>query len=155
MVHVTPRQLGDVDQAVDAVEVDEGAEVDDVGDLTVDEVAHVQLSRICSRTLLALLFEHGAAAENDVVAEAVELDDAALEGLAEELVELGDPADVDQRSGQEAAHAQVEDETALDHFDDIARDRGAVSAASSMRCQAFRNGHVCGRGSTGRRRPLW
>src|SRR4051794_25047697 len=33
VVDVRPRQLGDVDQAVDAVEVDEGAEVDDVRDL--------------------------------------------------------------------------------------------------------------------------
>ena len=32
MVHMRPRQLGDVDQAVDAVEVDEAAEVDDVRD---------------------------------------------------------------------------------------------------------------------------
>ena len=45
--------------------------------------------------------------------------------LAQELVEFGHPADVDQGGGQEAAHAQVEDETALDHFDDVARDRGA------------------------------
>ena len=45
--------------------------------------------------------------------------------LAQELVQIGHPADVDQRGGQEAAHAQVEDETALDHFDDRALDRGA------------------------------
>ena len=33
---VAPGELGDVDQAVDAVEVDERAEVDDVRDLAVD-----------------------------------------------------------------------------------------------------------------------
>ncbi len=32
MVHMAPGQLGDVDEAVDAVQVDEGAEVHDVGD---------------------------------------------------------------------------------------------------------------------------
>ena len=46
-------------------------------------------------------------------------------GLAQELVQLGHSTDVDQGGRQEAAHAQVEDETALDHFDDIARDRSA------------------------------
>jgi hypothetical protein len=39
VVDVRPGKLGDVDQAVDAVEVDEGAEVDDVRDLALDDVA--------------------------------------------------------------------------------------------------------------------
>ena len=37
MVDVAPGELGDVDQAVDPVEVDEGAEVDDVRDLALDD----------------------------------------------------------------------------------------------------------------------
>ena len=56
--------------------------------------------------LLALLLEHRAAREHDVVARAVELDHLALDLLAQELVEVLDPADVDQRGGQEAAHAR-------------------------------------------------
>ena len=43
MVDVRPRELGDVDQAVHAVEVDERAEVDDVRDLALDDVARLQL----------------------------------------------------------------------------------------------------------------
>ena len=39
MVHVAPRKLGDVDEAVHPVEVDERAEVDDVGDRALDDVA--------------------------------------------------------------------------------------------------------------------
>ena len=42
VVDVRPRQLGDVDQAVDAVEVDERTEVDDVRDLALDDVAGLQ-----------------------------------------------------------------------------------------------------------------
>ena len=42
VVHVAPRELRDVDQAVDAVEVDEGAEVDDVRDLALDLDARAQ-----------------------------------------------------------------------------------------------------------------
>ncbi len=90
-----------------------------------DQVAHVHAVEDLLARAAALFFQHGAAAEHHVVAEAVELDDPALEGLAQELVQVGHPADVDQRGGQEAAHAQVEDETTLDHFDDVARDRGA------------------------------
>ena len=72
--------------------------------------------------LLALLLEDGAAREDDVVARAVELDDLALDRLAEELVEVLDAADVDQRGGQEAAHAEVDDQAALDDLDDGALD---------------------------------
>ena len=43
--------------------------------------------------------------------------------LAEELVEILDAPDVDQRRGQEAAHAEVEDQAALDDLDHPAVDR--------------------------------
>src|SRR5204862_6632678 len=72
--------------------------------------------------LAALLLEHGAAREHDVVARPVELDDLALERLPEELVEVGDAADVDERGGQEAAHPEVDDQAALDDLDDAAGD---------------------------------
>jgi hypothetical protein len=57
-----------VDQAVHAVEVDEGAEVDDVRDLAVDDVARVEPVKDRLAHLLALVLEHGAAREHDVVA---------------------------------------------------------------------------------------
>src|ERR1700754_1191362 len=125
MVDVAPGKLGDVDQAVDAVEIDEGAEVDDVGDLAFDHLAGLEPAEDLLADLLALLLEHRAAREDDVVAAAVELDDFALERLGHELVQVVDAADVDQRGGQEAAHPEVEDETALDDLDDAAFDRFA------------------------------
>src|SRR2546423_14946543 len=100
MVHVTPGKLGDVDQPVDALEVHEGAEVDDVGDLALDDLAGLEPAEDLLADLLALLLEHGAAREDNVVAGAVELDHLALELLAHELVEVLDAADVDQRRGQ-------------------------------------------------------
>ena len=42
---------------------------------------------------------------------------------AHELVEVLDAADVDQRRRQEAAHAEVEDQAALDDLDHLALDR--------------------------------
>ena len=122
MVDVRPRQLGDVDQAVDAVEVDERAEVDDVGDRALDDLAGLQPVEDALAVLLALLLEHRATGEHDVVAGAVELDHLALDRLAHVLVEVRDAADVDQRRGQEAAHAEVDDQAALDDLDDRALD---------------------------------
>ena len=126
MVDVAPRQLGDVDEAVHPVEVDEGAEVDDVRDRALDDVARVELVEDRLAHLLALVLEDGAAREHDVVARAVELDHLAAELLAEVLVEVLHAADVDERRGQEPAHAEVEDEAALDDLDDAAGDRLAL-----------------------------
>src|SRR4029453_8890603 len=125
-----PAELGDVDQPVHAVEVDERAEVDDVRDLPLDDVARAQAVEDRLPHLLALVLEDGAAREDDVVARAVELDDLAAELLAEELVEVLDAPDVDERGRKEPAYAEVEDETALDDFDDLARDRLAGLCSS-------------------------
>src|SRR3954452_19547526 len=122
MVDVRPRELGDVNEAVHAVEVDERAEVDDVRDLPLDDVARVELVEDALALVLPLLLEDRAAREDDVVARAVELDHLRAQLLAEELVEVLDAPDVDQRRGQEPAYAEVEDQAALDDLDDAAVD---------------------------------
>src|SRR4051795_9931061 len=123
VVDVRPRELGDVDEAVDAVEVDEGAEVDDVRDLALDDEPRLEALEDRLALLLALLLEDRATAQDDVVARAVELDDLRLDRRAEVLVQVRDAADVHQRGGQEAPHAEVDDEAALDHLDHGADDR--------------------------------
>src|SRR5204863_7897838 len=137
VVHVRPRELGDVDQAVDAVEVDERAEVDDVGDLALDDQARLEPLQDRLALLLALLLQHRAAREHDVVARAVELDDLALDLLAEVVVQVRHTPDVDQGGGQEPAHAEVDDKPALDDLDDLALDRlarlrGCLDAAPRL-----------------------
>ena len=76
-----------MDQPVHAVEVDERAEVDDVGDLAVDDVAGVEPVEDRLAHLLALVLEHRAAREHDVVPGAVELDHLAAKLLAQEETE--------------------------------------------------------------------
>src|SRR5262249_22754262 len=88
VVDVRPRKLGDVNQSVHAVEVDEGAEVDDVRDLPLDDVAGVELVEDALALVLALLLEHRAARQDDVVARAVELDHLAAKLLTEKLVQI-------------------------------------------------------------------
>ena len=106
VVDVAPRELGDVDQAVHPVEVDEGAEVDDVRDRAVDHVARVEPVENLLALLLALVLEDGATGEHDVVARAVELDHLAAKLGRHELVQILDAADVDERGRQEAADAR-------------------------------------------------
>ena len=115
-----------MDQPVHPVEVDERAEVDDVRDLALDHVARSEPVEDRLAHLLALVLEDGAAREHDVVPRAVELDHLAAQLLGEELVEVLHTADVDQRGRQEAAHAEVEDQAALDHLDHPAGHRLAA-----------------------------
>src|ERR1044072_8340957 len=65
MVDVAPRELGDVDQPVHPVQVDEGAEVDDVRDRAVDDVARVEPVENLLALVLALVLAGGAAGGGD------------------------------------------------------------------------------------------
>src|SRR5206468_7856169 len=100
----------------------------DVGDRALHDHARLQAVEDLLALLLALLLEHRAAREDDVVAGAVELDDLALDLRAQVLVEVRDAPDVDERGGQEAAHPEVDDQAALDDLDD-----GALDGASALR----------------------
>ena len=80
--------------------------------------------RLERRLLLlgVLLLEQRLAREDDVAALLVDLDDAHPELLPLQRVEVANRADVDLRSGQERAHADVHGEAALDALDDAADD---------------------------------
>ncbi len=120
--HAAPRHVGDVQQAVDAAEVDERAVVGDVLDHAAEDLA---LGERVERVLLllrVLLFEEHLAREHDVAALLVDLDDAHAQLLAAQRVEVPDGTDVDLRAGQERADADVHGETALDALDDAADD---------------------------------
>nr|GFD53975.1 hypothetical protein [Tanacetum cinerariifolium] len=68
-------QVGDVEQAIDAAEVNERTVIGDVLDDAVDDLALGQ-AHDQARTLLgAGLFEHGATRHHDVAALAVHLED--------------------------------------------------------------------------------
>ena len=99
MVDPPPGHVGDVQQTVDATQIDEGAEVGDVLDHALADLALLQLLDDLDPHLLPLLLEHGAARDDDVAAGLVELDDLEGEFLADELIEVFDLANVDLGAG--------------------------------------------------------
>ena len=127
MLDAAPRQIGDVQQAVDPAQVDERAVVGDVLDDALDDRAFLQrLEQLLALRAEARL-EHGAARHDDVVALAVELDDLEFERLAFERRGVLDRPDIDQRSRQEGADAVDHDgQTALDLAGDQAGHDGAL-----------------------------
>ena len=96
--------------------------------LTIEETTPVRtwpfwslLRNVAAHLGLGLL-EPGTAGQDHVVAVLVQLDDLGLELLAHVGLEVADAAHLDQRGGQEAAQADVEDEATLDDLDDGAGD---------------------------------
>ena len=115
-------QLGDVDEPFDAAEVDEGAEVGEGRHAARASIAHVDLGhQLCLRGT-ALDLDHDAAVHHDLLratlgggdfaGELLALDDLHRDVGADERSAVA-LAHVDQRLGEERAHAQIDDEAAL------------------------------------------
>jgi hypothetical protein len=115
MADTAPGHVGDVQQAVDAAEVDERAVLGDVLDHAVDDRAFAQRLHQLGALLAHRGFDHGTARQHDVVALAVELDDLELHRLALERAHVLDRTRVQQGAREEGADAVDEDrEAALD-----------------------------------------
>src|SRR5262245_60321677 len=122
MRHAAPRHVGDVEQAVDAAQIDERAVIGDVLDHAAEDLA---LGERVERVLLllgVLLLEEHLAREHDVAALLVDLDDAHAQLLAAQGIQVPHGTHVDLRTGEERAHADVDGEPALDSLDHAADD---------------------------------
>ena len=124
MVDAAPRNVGDVQQAIDAAEVDEDAVVGDVLDDAVRELALPEAAEgVCFRRGL-FDFDDRAAREDDVVPLLVERNDLEFVLVPAKRVEVLDRLGVDERSGKERLDAaDVDGQPAFDAIDDAAGDR--------------------------------
>src|ERR671936_1883163 len=118
MSDAAPRHVRDVEQAVDAAQIDERAVVGEVLHDPGEDRAFLQLLQRVLLQLLALLLEEDAAREHDVAALLVELDDLELVLLADQLIEIADRPEIDLRARQERLHTDVDGEAALHPADD-------------------------------------
>src|SRR5438270_6698073 len=124
MRYAAVAHVGDVQQAVDAAEIDERAEVGDVLDDPFAHLSHLELFHQDVALGLPLGFEQHAPAHHDVAAALVELDDLELEALPQQLVDVGHAPQRDLAAGEERIHAhQVDHDAALDLLDQGARYR--------------------------------
>jgi hypothetical protein len=123
MRDAAPRHVRDVQQAVDAAEIDERTEVGDVLDDALPDLVLLQLLHELLALAGTLVLEDHAARDDDVAATLVELDDLELELLAEQLVDVRDAAKRDLRTREECIDAhEVDDDTTLDLLDERAFD---------------------------------
>ena len=123
VVDAPPGDVGDMQQAIDAAEIDERAVVGDVLDGAVDDLAFGEVGDDLMALLGAALFEHGAARDDDIAAAAVHFEN--LERLRDvhQRSDVANRADVDLGARQEGHGAvEIDGESALDLVEDHAVD---------------------------------
>ena len=120
IVHVVPGELGDVDQAVDAAQINESAEVNDGGNGALETHTRLKLGQDLGALSLTGLLEDNTTGQNDIVAVTIHLDNASLNTGAQIGVQILDSAQINEGCRQEATQADVEDQAALDDLDDFA-----------------------------------
>ena len=109
-------------QAVEAAEVDEHAEVGDVLDDALADLADLDLVEDLVLAGPTLLFDELAAGDDDVAVLDVDLENLALDFFADEPADVAGLANIDLRGGQEDRHADIDEQAALDPADDPALD---------------------------------
>src|SRR6266702_2033930 len=123
VVDAAPRDVGDVQQAVDAAEVNERTVIGDVLDHAVDDLTLFEVLHQFLTLLGAGLFQHGAAGDDDVATAAVHLEDLERLRVVHQRRNVADRTDVDLRARQERhGTVEVDGEAALDLVEDDASD---------------------------------
>src|SRR5690625_3741329 len=97
----TPAHIGDMEESIWATEIDEGAEVGNMRGDTAPDLTDEELLNELRPLLLALTLQDHTAADDDITAPLVQLDDLELELLTDQLVDIRDPTECDLRAREE------------------------------------------------------
>src|SRR6185437_6190878 len=123
MIDAPPCDVGDMQQAVDAAEVDERTVIGDVLHHAVDDLALFEVQHELLTLLGAGLFEDRAARHDDVAATAIHLEDLERLRVVHQRGNVADRTNVDLAARQERHGAvEIDREAALDLVEDDALD---------------------------------
>ncbi len=115
MLDALPRHVGDVQQSIDAAQIDERAVVGEILDHTLDRRTLLQIVEQRGTLGAVFLLDHGAPRYHHVVALLIELDDLEFERLVLEVRRIAHRAHVDQGTRQEGADVvDLDGESAFD-----------------------------------------
>src|SRR5262249_12122828 len=123
MIDPPPGDIGDVQQAIDAAEIDERAVVGDVLDHAVDDLALFEVLHQLLPLFGAGFFQHGAARYDDIAAPAIHFKNLERLRIVHQRRHVADRPDVDLRARQESNRTvEVDSEAAFDLIEDDALD---------------------------------
>src|SRR6202163_1818150 len=121
VIDPAPGDIGDVQHAVDAAEVDERTVIGDVLDDAVDDLAFLEILHQFLALFGAGLFQNRAARHHDVAAAAIHFEDLERLGIVHQRRDVADRTDVDLRTRQKGyCTVEVDGEAALDLVEDDA-----------------------------------
>ena len=122
MLHPRPGHLGDVEQAVDAAQVHEGAIVGDVPDLALADHAFRKPCQGLGAAAGPLLLHDLTVGEDDLLVTPVGLDDTETQRAPHEAVQVPDIPGAHLRGRNEPTDAEVDSQAAFDPLGDHRRD---------------------------------
>ena len=138
MIDPAPCHVGDVQQPVDAAQVDKRAVVGDVLDQAVDDLTLGEARDDFGALLGAALFEDGTARDDDVTAAAIHFQNLERLLLVHQRPDIAHGTDVDLRTGKERhGPIEIDGEAALDLVEDDAGDFLALLVKALEACPAF------------------
>src|SRR5450759_2182506 len=121
VIDPAPGAIGDMQQTVDAAEIDERTVIGDVLDDAVDDLALFEILHQFLALLGAGLFQHGTTRHHDVAATAIHLENLERLRLVHQRRDVADRANVHLRARQEGYRAvEIDGEAALDLIEDDA-----------------------------------
>ena len=129
MLDAPPGNIGDVQQAVQAAEVDEDAVLGDVFDGPGHDFAFLNRTEGLGALGLALFFQQNPPRKHDVAAFAIVFEDPEGEAFAHQLIQIADGAQVGLGTRQKRLDADVHRKAALDPVGDDPLDRAVVVVA--------------------------
>src|SRR5204863_349474 len=121
VIDPAPGDIGDVQQAVDAAEIDERTVIGDVLDHAVDDLTLFEILHQFLALFGAGLFENRSARHHDVAAAAIHLENLERLRIVHQRSYVADRPDIDLRARQEGHRAvEIDGEAALDLIEDDA-----------------------------------
>ena len=125
MVDAAPAHIGDMQQAVHPLQVDERAEVGDVLDDALAHLADLDFRKQLLLLLAPAVLQQFPAGQDDVATILVDLKDLELELLVQKIVRVANRQDIELGAGQERVDADIHDHAAFDAALDDAFDEPA------------------------------
>ena len=123
VVDAAPAHVRDVEQPIDAAQIDERAEVGDVLDGPLAGLADGDFAEQLLLGFATQLLQQFAAADDDVAPLEIDLKDFGIDIPADVLANVRRAADIHLRRGKEDRHADIDQQAALDLPRDCAGDR--------------------------------
>src|SRR5262245_17236349 len=119
MIDAAPRDVGDMQQPVNAAEIHERAVVGDVFHDTIDHLTFFKILHQLLSLFGACFFEHRTARDDDVAAAAIHLQDLKLLRHIHQRSHIADRTDINLGPGKEGHGAiKIDSEAALDLIED-------------------------------------